>query len=117
MAKGSCLLLEDTFDDYSSQKVGVIIPKSFKIGENKIKVVLEKTNIPSGFMLTSIFDLIKFDGIKKPEFLSGYPISSLIIKEKGEYDINLKVNLVYKTSCGGIQFSNLLNKNIKFNIN
>ncbi len=107
---------KDNFDDYFSQKVEIVLPKTFKLGENKIKVVLEKPKMPSGFMVPIIFNLLESNSTIKPEVIGGYPKSTITIKEQGSYKFNLKVNLIYKTSCGGIQFSNLLTKDIDFEV-
>lgn len=111
-----CVILEDPFEKYSSQKIEIITPKEFIIGENSIKVVLSKPKMPSGFMVPVIFDFLKSNANIKPEIISGYPESIITIKEKATYEFKIKVNLVYKSSCGGIQFSNLLTKKIKIKV-
>jgi hypothetical protein len=116
LSQKACVLSVNVFDDYASQNVKLVIPKKMTLNDNTIEVVLSKPNLPSGFMVPVIFDLVKFDGTLSPEVIGGYPKSTITIQEKGTYHFNVKVNLVYKSSCGGIQFSNLLTQDITFRV-
>lgn len=91
------LIKVDEFNHYSKQKVDIILPKKFKIGKNDINIRLSNPKFPSGYMVTAYVDLLDFKG-KEPEIEDGYPLSSVEIFEKGNYTVELKVNLIYKSS-------------------
>lgn len=87
----------DEFDHYAKQKVDVKLPKQFEIGKNDIEIVLSNPKFPSGYMVTAYLDLLQFKA-KEPEIEDGYPLSTIEIFKKGKYTVELKVNLIYKSS-------------------
>lgn len=87
----------DEFREYAKQKVTIDIPEKFKIGKNDIKITLSNPHFPSGYMVTAYLDLFEFKG-KEPKIVDGYPVSTIELLEKGNYTVELKVNLIYKSS-------------------
>lgn len=94
-----CPLIKiDEFKHYSTQKVDIDLPKKFKIGQNDIKITLSNPNFPSGYIVAAYVDLLSPLGKNEPEIEDGYPLTSIEIFESGDYTIELKVNLIYKSS-------------------
>ena len=87
----------DEFNDYANQEVSIKLPNKFVIGINDINIRLSKPKLPSGYIVAAYLDLIDFKD-KEPEIEDGYPISSIEIFKKGNYIVELKVNLIYKSS-------------------
>lgn len=89
---------QDEFKYYTNQKVAIKIPKNIMIGKNYIEFILEKPNLPSGYIVSAFLDIISFPKGKKPEIEYGYPKSSIQIFQFGNYELQAKVNLVYRSS-------------------
>ncbi|WP_072680103.1 hypothetical protein [Arcobacter sp. LA11] len=93
-----CPIVKKDFDYYSNQDVKVIIPSKFFIGKNKIEIKLSESKLPSGYNIVAFIDIEHFTSKKEPEVENGIPFSSIEFYEKGNYELLLNVNLIYRSS-------------------
>jgi hypothetical protein len=81
-----------------------------------IRIILEPPQIPSGFFITSLVDVTKAPPGKRPEVLTGYPDISVTCFVPGDYLLEVRVNIIAKSSCGGARAATLLDKKVRLTI-
>lgn len=86
------------FDYYSNQKVEVTLPEKFSLGKNNIKIMLTEEEYPSGYNVVAFVDIEESSSKKEPEVENDIPISSIEFYEKGNYELLLQVNIIYRSS-------------------
>ncbi len=93
-----CNFGDPAFEKLSHQKVSFDIPEHFMVGqENFVIIKLEKPTLPSGYMVSVLTDIIRSPS-SKPEVQGWYPKTSIKPLEKGEHELKITVNLIYKGS-------------------
>lgn len=93
-----CPIDEKDFNYYSNQKVDVSIPSKFFLGKNEIKIKLTETEYPSGYNVVAFIDVEESTAKIEPEVENDIPITSIEFLEKGEYELLLNVNIIYRSS-------------------
>lgn len=94
-----CSVVEmQEFYQFAAQKVKVTTPNEWKVGENEIIYELEHKEMPSGYLIAGFADIYSFDGDTPPKIVDGYPKTTITILEPGEYEFEIKLNLIYKAS-------------------
>ena len=88
------------FYTFSHQQVDILPPSEYKVGkENIILLRLEKPDLPSGYRVSVLLDVLKSPSSSSPPKMQGwYPKTTIIPTVKGEYIIGVHVNLIYKSS-------------------
>ncbi|NLC27940.1 MAG: hypothetical protein GX780_04110 [Campylobacteraceae bacterium] len=86
------------FNELARQKVEIVTPKDWKLGENYIHFILEKKVLPSGYIVAGYADIFSFEGDTPPSVVDGYPKTTITLHESGSYRFELKLNLIYKGS-------------------
>lgn len=105
------------FDFYSEQDVGFTIPEKGKLGRNEIKILLSKPKLPSGYIVSSYLDVLSEpENVRSVYVLDGYPKTTVELFGPGKYDFSIRVNLVYRSSCGGIQVASLAKQTFSFDV-
>lgn len=93
-----CPIVEKDFNYYADQKVELVIPSKFTLGENIIEIKLSDINLPSGYNIVAFIDVEEFSSKEEPEVENGIPLSSIEFTENGQYELLLNVNLIYRSS-------------------
>lgn len=88
----------EEFRHYSKQDVSITYNKEAKLGKNVIDISLSNPKLPSGYMVSAFLDIITVTDSEAFEVVDGYPKTTVTIKEPGEYQFSLGVNLVYRGS-------------------
>jgi len=81
-----------------------------------IRIESAAETLPSGFMYTVTADGVTYPGSEQPEILPGVPVTTVTCQLPGEYLIRIRVNLVFKTSCGNAMFKTILEDNVKLHV-
>ena len=75
--------------------------KHGKTGESiYLTVVLNPSETASGYHVSTLVDVL--DAPEMPEITPGFPRIRLVCHQAGDYRIMIRVNLVGKSSCGGV---------------
>lgn len=93
-----CPIVKKDFNYYAEQKVDLIIPSVFSLGKNLIEIKLSDAVLPSGYNIVAFIDVEEFSSKKEPEVENAIPFSSVEFYEKGNYELLLNVNLIYRSS-------------------
>jgi len=94
-----CPLVDiNEFNSLAKQPVKIITPKKANLGKNEIRFEVQNDKLPSGYMLVAYADIHAFSANTPPKVIDGYPITTITLHEPGEYEFELKLNLVYKGS-------------------
>ncbi len=93
-----CPINKKDFNYYANQKVDVSIPLEFSLGKNEIKIKLSETEYPSGYNVVAFIDVEESSSKVEPEVENGIPITSIEFFEKGKYELQLNVNIIYRSS-------------------
>lgn len=64
-------------------------------------VIVEPSGFPSGFYISTLVDVL--EAPETPEILTGYPRIRIVCPEPGDYEFMIRVSLVGKSSCGGVE--------------
>jgi len=99
-------------------KAGITLKKNVvSAGKSaEVNISVSDNNLPSGYFYT-----VNIDVLKKPsgaELISvpGIPVSKITPSSKGDYSFKVVVNLVKKTSCGGIESHELSSRIFKLTV-
>ena len=93
----------------SSHSARVLTPVlRTRVGEKAhVKMALEPPEIPSGFFVTTLVDVLGAPpgalGESRPRVLPGFPRIAIKASIPGQYTLAIRVNMVAKSSCGGIK--------------
>jgi hypothetical protein len=108
-----------------AQPVSPETPKSYtafvKNSEDKVRVDepffillgLDPETLPSGYYLSTLVDIIESPDGVKPEILTGFPKIRLTMMQAGSYRFAVRVSLLSKSSCGGIDAQEILREEVK----
>lgn len=78
-----------------------------------LRVVIEPPAIPAGFFVTTLVDVESSPDGAKPEIMPGFPRIRVICPVVGEYALRVRVNLVAKSSCGGVKARTLTTRKVR----
>ena len=67
----------------------------------RLKVVMDPPEPPTGHYVSVLIDVL--DAPTRPEITTGYPEATIISTEPGKYKLLVRVNIVGKSSCAGVQ--------------
>ncbi|GAB6126056.1 hypothetical protein [Humidesulfovibrio idahonensis] len=81
-----------------------------------LRVRLTPARVPEGFFVTCIIDVLSGPSGRKPAILTGYPVSDVTAYEPGEYRLRVLVNLIAKSSCGGVKAVTLLDREVALRV-
>ena len=113
-APSVCNFGDPLFESLSHQAISIETPKEYKVGEENFVIIhLEKPDLPSGYRVTVLVDTLESPS-QKPEIQGWYPKTSIKPLAKGKHVLTVRVNLVYKSSCGGILVASLANTTLTF---
>lgn len=77
-----------------------------------LRVRLRPRNVPEGFFVTSIIDVLSGPPGPKPVILTGHPVSDVTPRQAGAYRLRVLVNLIAKSSCAGVKAVTLLDQEV-----
>ena len=102
------------FEELSHQNVIFNEPQNYIVNEENFVIIqLEKPTFPSGYMLSVLVDTITSPD-SEPEIQGWYPKTSIKPLKEGFYELSIRVNLMYKGSCGGILVATIAQTKISF---
>lgn len=94
----TCSFIDPHFEELSHQKVTLIEPKNYVVGEENFVIIqLEKPELPSGYMVSVFVDTLKSPN-GDPEVQGWYPKTSIKPLDEGIHEMSVRVNLMYKGS-------------------
>lgn len=77
-----------------------------------IRVRLTPPRVPEGFFVTCIIDALSTPPGARPDILTGFPVSDVTPRAPGHYRLHVSVNLIAKSSCGGVKAVTLLDREV-----
>lgn len=83
----------------------------------KISLRMTPPEPPAGYYYTSLVDVLSSPPGAEPEVLPGVPEITITCKKAGSYLLQVRVNLIAKSSCGGVKAKMLLDEKVNLNIN
>jgi hypothetical protein len=81
-----------------------------------IIVRLDPETPPPGYYISTLVDILQSPDGAKPEVVTGFPKIRLTMDRPGEYTIVVRVSLVTKSSCGGVEAEEILRKEVVFQV-
>ena len=86
-------------------------PEVVPVGEPFfIQVRLDPETLPAGYFVSTLVNVLQSPEGAKPAVLPGFPDIRLILDRPGKYLIEVRVSLVNKSSCGGVEAEDVLRK-------
>ncbi len=91
-----------TTKQYSAR---VLYPESAAIVGEKVSLIieLEPDEPPTGFYVTTLVDVLSKPTGGKLDILPGVPKTTLTASAAGDYLLEVRINLIAKSSCGGVK--------------
>ena len=77
-----------------------------------IRVHLDPETPPPGYYVSTLVDVLQSPDGAKPEVVTGFPKIRLTMDDPGEYKMVVRVTLVTKSSCGGVEAEEILRKEV-----
>jgi len=74
---------------------------------------LAPETLPPGYSVSILIDMIESPEGSKPEVLTGFPKTRLTMWQAGSYTIAVRVSLMSKSSCGGIEAEQIMSKEVE----
>lgn len=71
---------------------------------------LNPETLPIGYSVSILIDVLESPEDENPDILTGYPQSRLTMRQAGTYKFSVRVALMSKSSCGGIDAEEITNK-------
>lgn len=85
-----------------------------RVGETAhLRVRLTPSHVPDGFFVTCLVDPVAAPPGQKPAILTGFPVSDVTPRAAGAYRLRVLVNLIAKSSCGGVKAVTLLDQEVE----
>jgi len=81
-----------------------------------IRVRLTPHKPPEGYFVSAIIDVVSGPEGTGPNILSGVPVSDVTPRAPGRYRLRILVNLIAKSSCGGVKSATLLDRVVDFTV-
>ena len=70
-----------------------------------ITVRIEPTSLPTGYFVSTNIRVLSAPA--SPDILPGFPVTTVVCPEPGEYVLELTTSLLTKSSCGGVSACSL----------
>jgi hypothetical protein len=77
---------------------------------------LDPTDPPPGHYVSVLVDIVEKPAGAEPEILTGFPTVRLIMSQPGFYRFGVRISLVAKSSCGGIEAREILAREIDLQV-
>jgi len=77
-----------------------------------IRVHLDPETPPPGYYVSTLVDVLQSPDGAKPEVVTGFPKIRITMDDPGEYKMVVRVTLVTKSSCGGVEAEEILRKEV-----
>ena len=77
-----------------------------------ILVRLDPEAPPPGYYVSTLVDVLQSPDGAKPEVVTGFPKIRLTMDGPGAYKMVVRVSLVTKSSCGGVEAEEILRKEV-----
>lgn len=77
-----------------------------------ILVRLDPDTPPPGYYVSTLVDVLQSPDGSKTDVVTGFPKIRLTMDQPGDYKIVVRVSLVAKSSCGGIDAQEILRKDL-----
>jgi hypothetical protein len=68
--------------------------------------------LPPGYTVSTLVDLLEYPAGAKPEILPGFPVIQLKMMQAGTYKMSVRLSLVTKSSCAGVDAEGIFEKNL-----
>jgi hypothetical protein len=104
----------------SEEVKAALVQSSYKGHPNaplKIGLHMTPTEPPAGYYYTTLVDVLSSPPGAEPEVLPGVPEIMIKCMQAGRYLVRVRVNLIAKSSCGGVKAKMLLDEKVHLNIN
>lgn len=88
-----------------------------RMGEPFILLLgLTPETLPMGYSLSTLIDVLESPAGTKPEILTGFPKSRVTLGRAGTYRFSVRVSLMSKSSCGGIDAEEIMNQELRLQV-
>lgn len=81
-----------------------------------IQLSLDPDTPPPGTYISTLVDMVASPEGAEPVILTGFPRIRLTMMDEGIYRFTVRISLVSKSSCGGIEAQELLKKEIQLKV-
>ena len=81
-----------------------------------ILVHLDPETPPPGYYVSTLVDVLQSPDDAKPEVVTGFPKIRLTMDGPGAYKMVVRVSLVTKSSCGGVEAEEILRKEVDIQV-
>ena len=81
-----------------------------------ILVHLDPDTPPPGYYVSTLVDVLQSPNGAKPEVVTGFPRIRLTMDGPGAYKMVVRVTLVTKSSCGGVEAEEILRKEVDIQV-
>ena len=81
-----------------------------------IQLSLDPATPPPGYFISTLVDVVESPKGAEPEILTGCPKIRLTMVDEGLYRILVRISLVTKSSCGGVDAQEILTKEVQFKV-
>lgn len=68
--------------------------------------------LPPGYTVSTLVDLLEHPTGAKPEILPGFPAIQLKMMQAGTYNISIRLSLITKSSCAGVDAESIFEKTL-----
>jgi hypothetical protein len=113
----------------SAQGISPLIGKSFTasiieedrfeavVGEPAILAVrLDPETPPPGYYVSTLVDVKEGPEGAKPKVVPGFPKIKVTFNEPGNYTLEIRVTMIMKSSCGGVEAVEVLREEVEFRV-
>ena len=77
---------------------------------------LSPETLPTGYSVSTLIDVLEGPAGTRPDILTGFPKSRLTLKQAGTYRFSVRISLMSKSSCGGIDAEEIMNKELRLQV-
>ncbi len=68
--------------------------------------------LPPGYTVSTLVDLLEYPTGAKPEIVPGFPAIQLKMMQAGTYKMSIRLSLITKSSCAGVDAVGILEKTL-----
>ena len=76
---------------------------------------LNPETLPPGYSVSTLVDVLESPGGAKPQILTGFPKIRMTMMQAGSYRIAIRISLVSKSSCGGVDAEEIFEQALNLN--
>jgi protein-disulfide isomerase len=73
--------------------------------------------LPPGYTVSTLVDLLESPAGAKPEILTGFPAIQLKMMQPGAYKMAIRLSLITKSSCAGVDAKGIFEKTLTLEVN